>query len=240
MASKEHASLEKKIANLLNLAENAGTPGEAEAASRAAERLMLKWGIEEAVIRSRMGKDAAPEKIITGQVVFPELFHKARMIVLGAVVMGMGGMKVYRQGLTYCIMGFESDVNRAVQLGTSILLQADNAQAYWWRHYEQKRYMKSSDQFKARRQFLFSFATVVQQRLTEMRVEEVTKQGTGTDVVLFDRSKLVNEEYDKLALKKARRLRGSYAGSAEGQEAGHRANLSSNPGIGGNRRQIGS
>lgn len=253
-------SMNEKIAKLLRLAERAGTPAEAEAASKAAERLMMKWGIEEAVIRSKMdGGDS--DKIVTKGIPFPAMFVKARTGVAHAIIRGMGGMKSYNQmyakigdkwdkkGLTVMIMGWESDVDRAITLINSLVLQADSAQATWWKEYRKAegKYMKASEQFRARRQFLFSFAHAVEMRLRAMRAEEVAEavkheaKGTGTELVLLNREQAVEAEYDKIAggMRKGRGVKGSWAGSSEGRAAGQRANLGSK-GVGGSRRSIGS
>lgn len=248
-------SMNDKIAKLLRLAERAGTPAEAEAASRAAERLMLKWGIEEAVIRSRMSGDAKPESIVTKGIKFPAAYVKARITVASCVVRGMGGMRSYMtrynpddpKGMTFQIMGFESDVDRAITLISSLLLQADSAQAAWWKDYRKAegKYMKSSEQFRARRQFLMSFGWAVEKRLKEMRAEEVQdaikkeSQGTGTSLVLLNREQAVDAEFSKMSLRSGRAMKGSFAGSSEGRAAGAKANLGGK-GLGGSRGAIGS
>lgn len=254
-------SMNEKIAKLLRLAERAGTPAEAEAASKAAERLMMKWGIEEAVIRSKMSGDEATEKIVTKGIPFPAMFVKARTGVAHAIVRGMGGMKSYNsmgsvindkwdpKGYTVKIMGWESDVDRAITLINSLVLQADHAQASWWKEYRrgEGKGLKSSEQFRARRQFLFSFGYAVEMRLKSMRAEEVAAavkqeaKGTGTELVLLNREQAVNAEYDKIArgMRKGRGVKGSSAGASEGSAAGQRANLGSK-GLGGSRGAIGS
>lgn len=233
-------STNDKIAKLLAKAERTDNAHEAEAYSKMAERLMLKWGIEEAVIRSRMDDGAKPEKVVTKGIVFPKLFIKARMSVAVAVIKGMGSMKCYVSGTTLMIMGFESDVDRALTLIPSVLIQADNAQSSWWHTYDIKHEMKESERFRARRQFLFSFAYTVQERLKAMRVEEVTAAGPGTDIVLYDRSKLVDEQFNKMTLRKGRNVKGSNHGAAEGRSAGQRASLDGKGLGGGARGSLGS
>lgn len=240
-------SLEQKIAKLLAKAERTDNAHEAEAFSRAAERLMLKWSIDEAVIRSRMGADQKPESIVTKNVgPFPKLFVKARTGVAACVVNGMGNMKVYLTThsdgqVTVRIMGFESDVDRAIILVNSIVLQADSAMRSWWKDYPMRKAMKSSDALKARRQFLFSFGLAVQARLKEMRAEEVqvsAKKEPGTELVLMDRGQQVDAEFNKLRLRRGRGVKGSAYGAAEGHAAGQRANLGAR-GLGGSRGAIG-
>lgn len=254
-------SLNQKIAKLLRLAERAGTPEEAESASRMAEKLMLKWGIEEATIRANMG-DAKPEEIVIKRIPFPHLFVKARTGVAHSIVRGMGNLKSWNyigavidgkadaKGYTIAIMGFESDVDRAITLINSLVLQADHSLAQWWKEYRRGpgKGMKASEQFRAKRQFLMSFGHAVQMRLSEMRAEVVQEEmakaqgSTSTEVALLDRGAAVEKEYqDKYAsgMKAGRGVKGSWAGSAEGRAAGQRANLGQR-GLGGPRGAIGS
>lgn len=237
-------SMNEKIAKLLRLAERAGTPAEAEAASRAAERLMTKWGIDEAMLRSNLGENSKPESIVTkGTAPFPKLFVKPRTHLACAVVHGMGNMKPYLNPqwdgtVIVKVVGWESDVDRALQFIPSIVLQADHAMAHWWKSEPYHKVLTAAQAKNAKRQFLFGFAAVVKQRLEEMRQEEVDKQ-PGSALVLYDRGKLVDEEYNKLSLKKGRGVRaGSVLGGAEGRAAGARANLGG-PSIGGSRKALG-
>lgn len=240
-------SMNQKIEKLLRLAERAGTPEEAETASRMAERLMTKWGIEEAVLRANMGEDAKPEQIVTKY--GPLLSHillKARVSVMSAVFKGMGNMKVWRtsangkQGMVV-VMGFESDVDRAMTLANSLLLQADHACAHWSKHDPLYKALSSSQKLYARRQFLFGFANEVERRLTEMRTEETdaTSDSKSTALVLRDRGKEVDDYFDSHGpqLRAGRSLKGGLTGGAAGRAAGARANLGGSA-LGGSARGV--
>jgi len=230
-------SMEAKIKKLLHLAERAATPGEAEAASKAAERLMLKWGIEEAVIRAKMtGKDERPEAIVVKYTApFPKAYVKARMSLANQVVLGMGEMKAWISGGNrLAIMGFESDVDRALMFIPSILIQADHAQAAWWKAYPMRSAMTSAEGFRARRQFILSFGMIVRKRLTEMRQEEIIvadgAAGTpGTALVLRNRAQMVEDEFRNkfaMGMRKGRSMKGgTWDASAAGAAAGQNARL---------------
>lgn len=239
-------SMNQKIQKLLRLAERAGTPEEAETASKMAERLMTKWGIEEAVLRASMGEDAKPEAIVTKY--GPLLSHilvKARVAVMSGVVKGMGNMKVWRttvgkQGMVV-IMGYESDVDRALVLAESLLLQADHACAYWAKHDPVALMLKGNQLLYAKRQFLFGFANEVQRRLTEMRTEETaaTTDSKSTALVLRDRGKEVDDYFDSHGpqLRTGRSLKGGLTGGEAGREAGRRATLGGTA-LGGSARGV--
>lgn len=226
-------SINQKIQKLLRLAERAGTPEEAESASRMAERLMTKWGIEEAVLRAGMGADAKPEQIVTqyGPTLWPVLV-KARIAVMSAVAKGLGNMKVYRVTIgkqaKLAICGFETDVARALVLGESLLLQADHAVNHWAKSDPVYKSLTASQRHNAKRQFLFGFANEVERRLTEMRSEETAATGEpGTALVLRDRGKMVDDHFDAYGptLRAARSLRGGLTGGDAGRAAGSRASL---------------
>lgn len=239
-------SMNEKIQKLLRLAERAGTPEEAETASRMAERLMTKWGIEEAVLRASMGENAKPEQIVTKY--GPLLSHilvKARVSVMSAVVKGMGNMQVYRltvgkQG-KLAVCGFESDVDRALVLAESLLLQADHAVAHWSRHDPTFKILNANQRLYAKRQFLFGFANEVERRLREMRTEETaaTTDSKSTALVLRDRGKEVEDYFNSNGptLRAGRRLKGGLTGGEAGRQAGSRATLGGTQ-IGGGARGV--
>lgn len=239
-------SMNEKIQKLLRLAERAGTPEEAETASRMAERLMTKWGIEEAVLRAGMGENAKPEAIVTKY--GPMLSHilvKARISIMAGVVKGMGNMHTYqvnngKRGML-AVVGYESDVDRALVLAQSLLLQADHAVHHWSRHDETYKMLTGSQRLYAKRQFLFGFASEVERRLTEMRTEETaaTEDVKSTALVLRDRGKEVADWFDNNGptLRAGRRLRGGLTGGAAGREAGSRATLGGSA-LGGGARGV--
>lgn len=235
-------SMNEKIKKLLRLAERAGTDHEAEAAREAASRLMTKWGIEEAMLGDIAEKQEAIVTKFTAP--FPAAFIKPRTSIAGNVVRGMGNMRIWISGNLVAVMGFESDVDRALTFIPSILVQADAECARWWKSYERRSQLTAAEAKRAKRNFLFGFGTVVQARLTAMREEEIKVSdetaSKSTALVLRDRDAMVEQEYqDKVAsrLRSARSLKGSLHGSAAGREAGGRARLGG-PSIGGGSRGV--
>lgn len=224
-------SMNEKIKKLLRLAERAGTPAEAETASRMAERLMLKWGIEEAMLGDLAEKQ---EAIVTKHTQkFPKTFEKPRGSIANSVILGFGNMKAWwAWDNTMVVMGFESDVDRALLFIPSILVQADHALANWWKDYPLRSSLTAAEAKRAKRNFLFAFGSEVRRRLTEMRAEEVAVSDEtaikSTALVLLDRGKLVDAEYDAkhaAGMRRPKSLKGSLHGGAAGREAGARANL---------------
>lgn len=237
-------SMNEKIKKLLRLAERAGTPAEAESARAMAMRLMTKWGIEQAMLGDLEEK---PEAIVTKFTApFPKAYIKPRTSVAASVVRGMGNMKVYISGPLVAVMGFESDVDRALMFIPSILTQADHECGMWWKTYPLAKSMSAAEAKRAKRNFLFAFAIEVQRRLTEMRQEEVAAAKDDgpktTALVLRDRGALVEEEFNRTVagnLRNARSVKGSAHGSAEGRAAGQRARLGGDALGGGSRGVLG-
>lgn len=225
-------SMNEKIRKLLRLAERAATPGEAEAATRAAERLMTKWGIEQAMLGDTAEKQ---EAIVTKYTApFPKAFIKPRGAIANGVVIGMGNMKAWLSGFdnSMGVMGFESDVDRALAYIPSILLQADHALNHWWRSYDYRTILSAAEAKRAKRNFLFAFGSEVRRRLEEMRREEVVVSDEtatkSTALVLADRGALVEQEFQATmaaGMRQGRAVKGSRHGLSEGRAAGARARL---------------
>jgi hypothetical protein len=237
-------SMNQKIKKLLTLAERAGTKEEGEAARAAAMRLMTKWGIEEAMLGDI--SDKREEIVVKFTAPYPKLFIKARQAVTGCIIRGMGSMRIWVSGNTVAVMGYESDVDRALMFIPSILVQADHELARWWKSYEFRQQLSGGEALRARRNFLFAFGREVETRLTAMRKEEIKEsdkvQSKSTALVLRDRDAEVGDAFDERMggkLRKSRGLKGSAHGTAAGQAAGRRARLGGDSIGGGPRGVIG-
>jgi hypothetical protein len=225
------SSINKRIQKLLRLAEHPNTPPpEAELASRQAEKLMLKLGIDEAMLRAGMGEDEKPEGIVIKYTApFPKTFIKPRHHLAASIAKGMR-LKAWISGSTVAVMGFESDVERALGLIPSLVIQADNAMASWWKGYEYRTSLTAAEAKRAKRQFLYGFASTVSMRLTELYKENIEESvdSKSTALVLRNRDKQLDDEFtERIAgsLRSGRGVKGSFHGGAAGREAGSRANL---------------
>lgn len=233
------------IAKLLAKAESTKNVHEAEAFSQKAEALMLKWGIEEAVVRAKMGADAKPEEIVRKSILYKGVYSKAHVAFANDVCRGLGNVRVFqnntRKSDTYLILvGHESDVARAVMLLTSLQLQVVSAQREWWKTFHAKAYLSQNEKFKARRQFIMSFGVVVGRRLGELHAKTVEQTGVGTELVLADRGARVDAWVQSTMgkVRKGRSVAGSYHGQEEGRAAGQRASLGNTTVTTGSRARI--
>lgn len=233
--------MEEKIAALLRKAEGTDNPHEAEAYSKKAAELMIKLGIEEAVIRAKMGELPAGAKIVQMTLDFYGSYAQAQMLMGSAIGTGIGLKTMvgktyganakgkYMNGSRLYMVGFEKDVERTIILIESLQLQCASASTSWWKNDmgDQPSWMTAMEKFKARRQFIASFGQVVGGRLRDQRQEAVV-ESTGTDLVLVNQSKKIDDwvadKYGQLKTSTSR-MSGSAAGRNGGSAAGRAANL---------------
>lgn len=217
------------IQQLLAKAEST-TPAEAEALTEHAERLMVKYGIEQAMLDSHTGDKG--DTIIQDTVDFTGAY-RLEWIVLGHnVCMGLGGLRVMKS--TYknkwarlYIIGYSADVARAKMLIESLKTQCQVATRAWWKeNKEQYSWMPSYDQEAARRSFAQGFGVGAGTRIKNNRLQVVEEAGTGTELVLVGREQRVQEYYDGLAktTRKARPSKGNHSARGHGIVAGQNAN----------------
>src|SRR5215204_676659 len=109
-----------KIGKLLALAERAGTPEEAEAALGKAQRLMVQYGIEEAMARAAGGAEVKPEEIVEHWFPVPSKSWSTHYINMFHKVCLAMNLKGYRSGWHgYYAVGHESDIERFEMLMNS-------------------------------------------------------------------------------------------------------------------------
>lgn len=217
------------IAKLLAKAERT-TPEEAEALTEAAERLMIKYGIEQAMVderRARAGQ--AQEKIIEAKRAFSGVYG-IDMRDLGAqVAFGLGTLrplqsKTWDGSYVLHLVGFESDVHQAQTLVASLELQAMVAMRAWWaRERDAYAWYSESEKRRARSGFIRGFGSGVRARIAANRRTLVEEAGSGTDLVLASRLDRVSATIGELSKARERQKADTYA-YADGREAGQEAN----------------
>lgn len=221
------------IAQLLAKAEST-TPEEAEALTAAAEKLMIKYAIDQAVIDARrVKKGEASEKIITRTVSFTGAYRGEMIHLAESVGSGLGTIRVLRNTtgnrgkvFTAYLIGFESDVQQAEVLINSLQLQAAVAVRAWWKvNQPVYSYETAYNQEKARRAFVYGFGTGVGTRLVGARLDAAEEFKPGTELVLVNRFDKVNEHVSQMSTKSARhRSTAGGAAGAAGRVAGQNAN----------------
>lgn len=235
----------EKIAGLLRKAEST-TPEEAETLVEKAQELMAKYAIEQAMVDAKRG--VVREKVVEKRVVYGGSYSHAHY-ELGSVIAVVNDCRVLRSKTknqhTLYVIGFESDVDRAIMLDTSLQIQMEVAlraarrsgavrSEYW---------MTAMDKFKENRTFKFGFADGVAVRLHRAKqagrdeyVRDTGEAGVTDSMALVVRSRRdqVNDWVDKTygQLRSGRHTRLS-SGSGSAHSAGHAAGMSADTGSAG-------
>lgn len=221
------------ITRLLAKAEST-SPEEAEALTEHAERLMIKYGIEQAKLddrRARSGEDG--EQIVQRTVEFTGVYARSLLDLGAVVVVALGQLRPLQATsatLTRLyIVGFESDAEQAEVLVRSLHVQALVALRSWWaanRH--EWADVGESEKRRVREGFLRGFGAGAAQRIHASREAVVAEGGTGTEIVLADRQRLVDAHVEARGLAAGRRRKSPHAGAfSSGHRAGQRANTGS-------------
>ena len=224
---------EKKIdliAQMLAKAEST-TPEEAEALMEHAERLMIKYSIDQAVIDSRRAT-GQEEKIVTVKIQFSGAYRLDHTRLGASVANALGNLRLlqstYKNKFSWLhIIGFESDVRQAETLIRSLQVQSMVATRAWWKtHKGEYSLYTSYDQEAARRSFVVGFGAGAGERIRASRQQVVAEAGTGTELVLVSREAKVQAHFDTLQTRpsRARGGKGSPEARVSGYQAGQQAN----------------
>lgn len=217
------------ITKLLAKAEST-TPEEAEALTEHAERLMLKYGIEQARIDERRARSgAAHEEIVQERMLFAGVYARDLRELGAGVALALGTVHpLYgsESASALYLIGHASDVRQAQVLTASLQVQAMVAMRSWW-NVERHRYHRASesDRRRARSGFVRGFGAGVAERIRENRRTVVEEAGVGTDLVLASRRDRVDAFVRAIPTRRARQRRGVDAGPfIRGQSSGRTAN----------------
>lgn len=234
----------ERIRLLLNKAERTDNEHEAQAFSDQADRLMAQFEIDSAAVEAgRLGQEGVPaEPIVThkiewtdGYALIEARFHAwiAQAFGLRTVVHSRRVYKGYRKMVdpsyrSLSIVGHKGDVERAVAIITSLRIQATSALA----HRERTDYdfilATGAQRRSMRGSYLMMFASTAADRIKANRrtVHATVAKGTGTDLVLVDRSKAVDryveDQFGKLG--KGRPATINEVAAAAGRKDGRNAN----------------
>lgn len=221
-----------RIRKLLAMAEHPGTPpAEAEAAAEAAERLIIKHAIDEALLSARSSHRSKPE---VRTIAIDSPYASAKVVLLSAVARAHGVRVITHNGeaAKATMVGFDSDLRLVDLLFTSLLLQAATGL---------RRQPSSGRAF--RRAFLIGFAAEVGDRLQQARSMAVAESGgASTALALRDREDEVavalREHFPRLST--SRISISDRGGLIAGRRSGAAANLASGDNhLSGGRTSIG-
>ncbi len=211
-----HDDILMRVRKLLAVAEHPNTPpGEADAAARAAERLIAKYAVDEALLDAAAPSRTAPK---VRSLVVDAPYATAKTTLVGVVAAAYDVRAISHRGhepLLMTLVGFEADLAAVDLLYTSLLLQATTAMR-----------RQSTRGRGFRRAFLIGFAAEVGDRLATARQEAVAQAGgMSTALALRDRARdvdaVVREQFPRLKTTRATVSDhgGLFAGRASGAVA---------------------
>lgn len=218
------------ITKLLAKAEST-TPEEAEALTEHAERLMVKYGIEQARLderRARAGESR--EEIIQDHMLFTGSYARDIRELGAGIALALSTVRpMYadaRGGAVLYLVGFASDVRQAKILLASLEVQAMVAMRTWWKHKrELYRWHSESERRRARSGFVRGFGIGASERIKESRQAIIEEAGSGTELVLASRRDEVDAFVDAIPSKRARSRQGADASAfVQGRISGRTAN----------------
>jgi len=210
-----------RVRKLLAKAEDpACTPAEAEAFTAKAAELIAKYGVDQALLA---GADPALDPVGDRVVTVPAPYARDKAGLLGAVAVALRCRVVHlerRSTARIHLFGHAADLERVELLFTSLLVQAAHGLVAGS--------VPPGEHVAAyRRSWLAGYAQAIQARLRAAEQSATDAAAPGTDLVLADRTELVeqrrDEVYPQLARLGPRRLRGG--GLLRGYHAGQVADL---------------
>lgn len=217
------------ITKLLAKAEST-TPEEAEALTEHAERLMVKYGIEQARLDERRAQaGGVREEIVQERMLFAGAYARdIRELGAGIAVALDSIQPMYganTAGVVLYLVGFASDVKQARILTASLEVQAMIAMRDWWKR-ERELYWRLPEREKrrARSGFIRGFGIGASERIKESRMAIIEESAVGTELVLASRRDKVDDFVDSIATGKARQRQGVNASAfMQGRQSGREA-----------------
>lgn len=221
-----------RINKLLALAENAGTPEEAELAFAKAQEFMVKYAIDQALLGKADASKA--EKIVTRRINLgqrDEIVHsKMSLYARLAEANQCTVVNATKSSDQVWIIGYESQAAFVEMLAASVLIQYAGERTKEWKAY-QARYANRPKTPLSRFKWVNSFSYGYAQRIGERVKAQTTttaKASKGT-LVLRDRKADVDEWVaENLSLRQSRSHSRSFSfeASSQGREAANRADIS--------------
>ena len=238
--------LKSKIAKMLAKAERTENEHERETFTAAAERMMLRLGIEKAELEA--AGEVKPEEIIEERHMFTGIYAATMINFTHRVASGFGNLTVLqgsggqRRKVAY-IIGHKTDVQQFMTLLASLNLQALSALKRFQRETRDDRQWYSvQEKFVQDRSFLEAFAAEVARRLASIRIETEAEATSGAALVLaskWDRiTAHMDEKYPNLRQSRGGNRRWSSVGANAGRTAGQSANIGGKSVEGGSKGEL--
>lgn len=189
----KNTGIEEKIALLLRKAESTDSEHERDALSAAAEKLMIKYGIEMAQLDlDPKHRDSDP--IEMKKIVVRGIYSMQQNEMIQSVAQALGArafaqdMRRWNGTIVVTVLDFRSTLTQTTRLCESMIAQGERAMRVWWKR--MRTVIHANEGYVARRSYLAGFTSGVYNRIFNERKEALgTIQGAG-ELVLARESKL--------------------------------------------------
>lgn len=228
------AKMKDKIAKMLAKAERTDNEHERETFLAAAERMMLRLGIEKAELEA--AGEVKPEEIVEVNHVWGGIYATTMVGFTSDLANGFGNLTVLQSSRgqrrrVVFVIGHKSDVEQFMTLLHSLNLQAVSALKRFQRENAEDRAFKTvQEKFVQDRSFLTGFSNEVRRRLAALRIETEAEATTGAALVLASKQSRVDEYMSEAYPKLGKARGGNQQFSSKGAMAGRTAGASANIG----------
>lgn len=222
----------ERIRMFLRKAESTTFEEERKTFLEAAEKMMMRLGLERAELEAN--GEAQAEPIVRKSVILKGNYSGIMVEFFSCMAYGYGDLFSYqiryrgRLDRDAVVMGTESDTEQFLELFQSVHTQALAALHRWQKETRGERFfMTDMEKFNLNRSFLKGFGEEVGSRLFSIRMEQSGMASKGAELVLASKQARIQEEVDKMTLRTAQsamRGRNPYA-ELMGREAGRDADI---------------
>lgn len=228
-------SITDKIKLFIAKAERTNHEAERDTFMAAAEKLMLKHGIELAMLQ-----ESDPSEIVEIRIEVGGVYKDYRIRVMNTIAnaLGLRGFSMDMGKVTlYIFAAHAGEAEMAEAMIRSLDVQAMDAMGKWGRaFFKENAFYSGMEKYKMRREFILGFGGVVKKRLVEERreaVQDATQESGSTtssmEIVLASKAealgKYINEKYNLRQSTSRQSSSGSYEGRLAGATAGAKANI---------------
>lgn len=221
--------MRKRIALLLAKASRTDNEHERDTFTAAAERMMIRLGINAAELEVA-GEIKSTEEIIEVKREWHGNYSIAWIPFTYDLARGFGNLEVFHSdwgapmNRTSFIVGHKSDVEAFLVLLESMFQQASRALKTWQRENRaERRHLTDMQKYVQHRSFITAFGVRVSRRLTEMRATEEKNVSPGAAIVLASKMDRVRARTQEMHPNIKEAKGGMKMGSAIGREAGRAA-----------------
>ena len=215
----------RKIEALLEKAASTDSAEERDAFEKAAERLIIKWGISDAELSAARERKGAPETaIIMATRSLAGVRYGRALAMVGAIVAeGIAPLRTFcdkrDRVQSFTVVGCEDDIHRAQQY----LPYLEEAVVRDWKAWSMGRdFATPHIRYRSMTSFFLAWARRVSSRFRDLRQEELSTASSGAELALRDRAERAEAflQEEGFSLKTSRFQSWEAAAGSAGDRAG--------------------